>query len=177
MTTIRAAAAEELYADGEGTDGDTIDGWTLVGGAQDHKERQSRWHQQYWLVVENAEGETWGVGYGIGLTENQENDFPWEAYTGDEATLPLTRLHRHVTTSVKYSTKPAAEPTAIEAYAVKLVAVGAEGIAEDDMDEDGEFENEEDAHAAGDLGVDMAKAIGQHPASFLAWYRSVSTDV
>lgn len=115
MTTIRAAAAEELYADGEGEDGDTVDGWTLVGAAQDHKERQSRWHQRYWLVVRDHEDACWGVSYGLGLTEMQENDLPWEGFydhrPGPDAQLPLTRLYPHAITQVRYRTKPQDEAT------------------------------------------------------------------
>ncbi len=62
---------------------------------------------------------------------------------------------------------------AIETYAVSLVGSGAESSAEDDMDEDGVLEDEDDWRAAGDLGVDMARAISNNPESFLAWYRSV----
>jgi hypothetical protein len=110
MTAIRAAAAEELYADGEGQDGDTIDGWTLVGGAQDHKGRQSRWHQRYWLIVRDHEDACWGLGYGIGLTEMQENDFPWDPGYGaadPNKMLPLTRLYPHSVTTTVYKTEPA----------------------------------------------------------------------
>jgi hypothetical protein len=110
--TIRAAAAEELYADGEGEDGDTIDGWTLVGAAQGHKERQSRWHQRYWLVVRDHEDAHWGVSYGLGLTEYQEHDFPWSSYSATatpDTMLPLTRLYPHTVTSVRYRTKPQAD--------------------------------------------------------------------
>jgi len=111
MATIRAAAAEELYCDGEGADGDTIDGWTLVGDAQEHDERQSRWHQRYWLVVRDHEGATWGLSYGLGLTEYQENDFPWDSYSASatpDTELPLTRLYPHTITRVEYRTKPQA---------------------------------------------------------------------
>lgn len=113
---IRAAAAEELYCDGEGQDGDTADGWTLVGAAQEHKQRHSRWHQRYWLIVRDHEGNCWGVGYGLGLTECQENDLPWEGpydhRTNADAMLPLTRLYPHTITQVKYSTKPPEGPSA-----------------------------------------------------------------
>lgn len=62
--------------------------------------------------------------------------------------------------------------TDIEKYAVKLVGEGAESIAEDDMDEDGEFANEEDWRTASALGVKMACAIKTNPEAFLMWYRS-----
>lgn len=107
MTTIRAAAAEELYADGEGQDGDTIDGWTLVGDAQDHEERQSRWHQRYWLIVRDHEDACWGLSYGHGLTEDQENDLPWEDIDRDgDRKLPLTRLYPHTFIRIEFRTTP-----------------------------------------------------------------------
>jgi hypothetical protein len=66
----------------------------------------------------------------------------------------------------------------IEAYAVKLVAEGGESTAEDDMNEMGEFTDEEreDWIIACDLGVQMAHAVGRNAESFTAWYRSVATD-
>lgn len=62
----------------------------------------------------------------------------------------------------------------IETYAVKLVAEGAESSAEDDLDEDGVFDDEDDWREAGDLGVKMARAIGDNAEAFLGWYRSVT---
>lgn len=60
---------------------------------------------------------------------------------------------------------------AIEEYAVRLVATGAEFVAEDDMDEEGEFEDEADGRAAAALGVRMARTIRNNPEAFLGWYR------
>lgn len=110
MTSIRAAAAEELYADGEGEDGDTVDGWTLVGQAQDHPHRKSRWHQRYWLIVRDHEDAFWGLDFGLGSTEMQENDFPWDSYYSkatSDTELPLTRLYPHTITRTEYRSKPA----------------------------------------------------------------------
>lgn len=64
----------------------------------------------------------------------------------------------------------------IEAYAVNLVGSGAESLAEDDIDEDGEFEDEDDWRAAADLGVKMARAIKDHPDAFLEWHRVVTGE-
>lgn len=74
--------------------------WTLVGSS--HK-RESRWHNRYWLIVRDQDGADWGVEYGIGLTEIQENDLPWDNARGP---LPLTRLYPHTVTNVQYRTKP-----------------------------------------------------------------------
>lgn len=67
--------------------------------------------------------------------------------------------------------------TEIEKYAIKLVAEGAESTAEDDMDEDGVFASEDEWRGAGDLGVKMARAINNNPEAFLAWYRTLPSEV
>lgn len=113
MPSMSAANAADLYADGLGNDGNEAGDWTLVGNveARDNYSRQSRWHDRYWLVVRNATGETFGLEYGIGLTENQEDDLPWERGYGGAAAvdkvLPLTRLYPHTVTRVEYRTSPA----------------------------------------------------------------------
>lgn len=63
---------------------------------------------------------------------------------------------------------------AIETYAVNLVACGAESYAEDDIDEEGEFTDEQDWRTAADLGVKMARAIKDNPDAFHGWYLSVT---
>ncbi len=107
---ITAGEAEELYADGEGEHGDVVGDWTLVGGSLDHKHRESRWHQRYWLIVRDAAGELYGLDFGMGLTESQENDFPWPSYVDRsipaDRELKLTRLYRHEVTRVEYWTTP-----------------------------------------------------------------------
>jgi hypothetical protein len=115
--TITADQAADLYADGEGVDGDTVAEWTLVGGTRDHKSRQSRWLQLYWLIVRDTEGATWGLRFGLGLTESQEHDFPWPWY-GDSSVpgdreLKLTRLYPHTVTETVYKTKPPADDVPI----------------------------------------------------------------
>lgn len=73
-------------------------GFTVLGSVRTGD--QGRWHEKFWMVLrEDAAGETWGVRYGVGLTENQEDDYPW-----DRATEPikLTRLDRHERTVVEY---------------------------------------------------------------------------
>ncbi len=105
MIRLTAAEAAELYADGEGENGDVQGEWTLVGGANSHRHRQSRWHQRYWLVVRNGQGEIYGVDFGYGLTENQENDLPWEDVP-DGRDMTLVRLYRHIVTKTVYRTTP-----------------------------------------------------------------------
>ena len=106
MTMISAGEAADLYADGEGAHGDRVGAWTLVGQAQGNPHRQSRWHQRYWLIVKDERGDTYGLDFGFGLTENQDDDLPWDDVP-DGTELPLTRLYPHTVTTVEYRTKPA----------------------------------------------------------------------
>lgn len=60
-------------------------------------------------------------------------------------------------------------------YAIELVADGAESHAEDDLDEDGRFDDGDDGTTDehGDaigLACDMARMISRNPTAFLAWY-------
>lgn len=61
----------------------------------------------------------------------------------------------------------------IEKYAINLVATGAESVAEDDIDEEGEFAQEDDWRSAADLGVKMARTIKNNPTAFYDWYVSI----
>jgi hypothetical protein len=64
----------------------------------------------------------------------------------------------------------------IEKYAVGLAGEGAESLATDDIDEEGQFENEDDWRKARVLGVKMGRAIKDNPEGFLAWYRSLPAE-
>jgi uncharacterized protein (DUF2461 family) len=66
--------------------------------------------------------------------------------------------------------------TDIEKYAVNLVGEGAESVATDDLDEEGEFANEDDWRTARSLGVNMGRAIKDNPEAFLAWYRALPAE-
>lgn len=106
--TITAAQAAELHGEGEGRPGDTAGPWTLVSDVEDAPHsRTSRWHEKYWLVVRNADGDTYGLEYGVGLTENQEDDLPWDR-AADDKQMPLRRLYAHTVTTTEYSTKAGA---------------------------------------------------------------------
>lgn len=63
--------------------------------------------------------------------------------------------------------------TEIEMYAVDVIESGAASSAQEDIDEEGVFDEEADWHKAKDLARDMAKVIKANPDAFLAWYRSV----
>lgn len=106
--TITAAQAADLYCDGEGDPGDTAGPWTLAVDVEDAPHsRTSRWHEKYWLVVRNNAGDTYGLEYGVGLTEDQEDGLPWDRGAG-EWELPLTRLYAHTVTTTTYRTKAGA---------------------------------------------------------------------
>lgn len=108
MTTISAAHAAALFAlywdNGllPVKDQREAHGWIVLGSTPSG--RDGRWHERFWMLLRNDAGEVYGVEYGVGLTEDQEDDHPWER---GQADLPLTRLHAHTVTTVEYRTKPA----------------------------------------------------------------------
>ncbi len=74
-----------------------VDDWVFVGSFPSCTTDQ---HERYWLVVhDRAEDRSYCLEDGIGLTEGQENDYPW-----DEAgqPLPLTHLYRQEIVTVRY---------------------------------------------------------------------------
>lgn len=100
MPTITRDEAGDLYADGEGRTDDTAGSWSLVVDVEDAPHnRTSRWHERYWLVVRNADGELFGIEYGRGLTETQEDDLPWER---DGNPLNLVPLVAEEVTTTRY---------------------------------------------------------------------------
>jgi hypothetical protein len=108
--TIPAEHARDLYAlfDDHGViddnppldDTSVAHDWLVLGSTLS---RISRWHERYWMLLRNADDEVWGLEYGVGLTEDQEDDLPWEHARGE---LPLTRLYPYAVTTVEYRTKP-----------------------------------------------------------------------
>lgn len=96
--TITAQDAADLY---DCDDGATAGPWTRAGTQHI---RQSRWHDMYYLVVRDEAGQHWGLVYGDGLTEYQDNEWPWE-YSDDP--LPLTRLYPHEVIKVEFRCQPA----------------------------------------------------------------------
>lgn len=97
MTTIDPQHAADLH---EGEDGDNAGPWTRVG---EQHIRTARWMEHYYLVVSNEAGETFGLPYAVGLTEEQEHDLPWEEI--DEP-LTLVRLYPHRVTTTVYRETP-----------------------------------------------------------------------
>lgn len=69
---IKTSVVEELF---ESESVEFTDGWRFVATANKGK---GRWDSRHWLVLEHEEtGEFWAINYSMGLTENQEHDFPW----------------------------------------------------------------------------------------------------
>jgi hypothetical protein len=88
---ISSPTAEELY-EGEGT----VDGWRYVTRQED---RMSRWHILYDVILERtSDGTFWAFCYRMGLTENQENWYPWE----DGKEVSLTRMKAVERTITEY---------------------------------------------------------------------------
>jgi hypothetical protein len=128
VTTIDPQHAQELYwqlhdGNGELSDGSITEGpWTLIGSSLDDV---GRWHTRYWLIVRDEAGDTWGLVYGIGLTEHQEDDLPWERRSRS-GPLELTRLYPREVTRVEYGTKPARPETDTDTRAAHVGPVPAD---------------------------------------------------
>lgn len=98
--TISAGVASDLFYKANGNE---IDGWVRVA---DQYISVRRWESHHWLVLAEVAGkETWGLEYSKGLTEMQDNTFPWEG-ADDSAQLPLTRLYPRTVTTVVYDPTP-----------------------------------------------------------------------
>jgi len=80
-------------------DGSQVGEWRQVGK---QLIRTGRWTEHYWLVVTNGEG-VFGIEYEDGLTEDQENRYPWEEGSGEE--VELTPLVGVPVTTTKYLTE------------------------------------------------------------------------
>lgn len=82
-----------------------VDGWSYVCVQDgDH----SRWHSHHTLVLVDPDGNTWGINFSKGLTENQDWEIPWEVsdpWNGDSnpIDLELTRLYPRIMTTVVYT--------------------------------------------------------------------------
>lgn len=61
----------------------------------------------------------------------------------------------------------------VEEYAVAIVATSAETLRGCAVNPPAHF-SYADEDAGYQLAVDMAQAIGAHPAAFIAWYREVT---
>lgn len=97
--SIMACEAAELY---EMDNGERHNDFTRVDV---QLVRTSRWMEHYWLVVTRGEG-FFGVTFALGLTESQENDFPWED-CDPHAPIELTPLVPVEITRTEYQAAPA----------------------------------------------------------------------
>ncbi len=113
--TIPAGTAEELYEllndhghvdpNVRADETTSVDGWTLIGS---QATGSGRWHADYLLIVRDDMGATWGLPYGIGLTEEQENELPWrETWQQTDGGCRLVRVYPHEVTRVEYRHQPA----------------------------------------------------------------------
>jgi hypothetical protein len=78
VCAVITAPSELIAALAEGRFGQCYheyNGWGFVTAQLGDRHR---WHQRYLLVVCDPAQRTWGIPYGVGLTEDQENELPWE---------------------------------------------------------------------------------------------------
>lgn len=101
--TITADQADEILDASYGEPGEIVDGFTFIATIEGD---QRRWMQGITIVVSDSEDVFWGLDYDRGLTENQENHYPWQGY-GGRTDVELTRLYPHTITTTTYRTKPA----------------------------------------------------------------------
>lgn len=100
--TITRADLETLFWTDE-----EVAGWKRSGGNECDSScyvRTSRWHDIYWLVLEDASGDLWGVTWESGLTEYQDDIYPWDMLLPD-AELKLTPLEQCEVTKIVYRRK------------------------------------------------------------------------
>lgn len=102
VTTIDSMTAQSLHDHKPGYSLGDLDGfWEYIA---DQDEGDSRWHHNHLMVIRDPDGQHWGLRYRIGLTEEQENEYPWD---GSNERLELLRLYRHEVRKVEYRTEPA----------------------------------------------------------------------
>lgn len=97
--TIEADVAAELYDSDDG-ERSSNGQWARLA---DQLIRTGRWRESRWLVVSNGGG-IFGIRYENGLTENQDNVWPWDDCDDGEE-LDLTPLVGVPVTSTKYLTE------------------------------------------------------------------------
>jgi hypothetical protein len=101
--TKKAIDSDTLAELFEYDDGEKSGDWARV--AVQHIDT-ARWYEHYYLVITDEPDVFWGAHYSEGLTENQDNDYPWE----DRDSVSLVRLYPHEVTRMEYRSKPAEVP-------------------------------------------------------------------
>jgi hypothetical protein len=97
---IKSSVAEELF---DGNDGDVIDGWTRI---TDQENGDGRWYRYHVLVVQDPTGLYWGIYYSMGLTENQDHDYPWKAdYRETPEFIDITEMYAQEITQTVWKEK------------------------------------------------------------------------
>lgn len=98
MTTVITEAPADLIATlYDSRNDDVIDDWTRV--TTQHMET-GRWHDHHLLIVRDPAGQHWATDYSLGLTEEQEHQFPWR----DDDPVTLVQVHPHAVTTIEYRT-------------------------------------------------------------------------
>jgi hypothetical protein len=93
---IGSETAGQLYflADGD-NESEIVNGFQSI--TTEYLEN-SRWTGRYRLIIRRvADGALFAIDYGLGLTEYQDDDLPWEA-CGTVAARPVDEVQRMVTT-------------------------------------------------------------------------------
>lgn len=67
-----------------------------------------RWSRTNTLVIRRLSDDTlWGINYEEGLTENQENEYPWKPYSGTRPeTVTAVRVYAYKVTVTEYRRTP-----------------------------------------------------------------------
>jgi arylamine N-acetyltransferase len=82
--------------------GETADGWTKVG---EQEGDDGRWTRTISVVVLDPEHNLWAFDYQQGLTENQDNDYPWMRwYSEDPDEIEVYAVRPHVITVTEWVT-------------------------------------------------------------------------
>ena len=102
--TITADQADEILDAADCDPGETAGDFTYITILESS---QRRWMQGITIVVSDPDGNFWGLDYDRGLTEEQDNEYPWRGYGGPRD-VDMRRLYAHQVVTTVYKTTPAA---------------------------------------------------------------------
>ena len=97
---IKTSVVEDLF-ESEDTTFSEDRGWRFVATAL---KGTGRWDSRHWLILEHEEtGEFWAISYSMGLTENQDHDFPWrEMWSKTPDELDLFRVFPKAVATIEW---------------------------------------------------------------------------